>query len=111
VVLAFDHGELVDGQPVVVVGLVEVDKTSLVAGDAAVTSLVLDLDAIGKHLVEGAVVDDDGGRLAAKDSADGVGVGAGGQLGVEAGDGGTESIAQGDFGVAGAFLGAPVGPD
>jgi hypothetical protein len=54
--LALDHGELVDRQPVVGLGVVEVDEPSLVAGDAAVRSRVLDVDAVDEHAMEAAVV-------------------------------------------------------
>ena len=54
-VLAFDDGELVDGEPVVVVGIVEIDDPRLRAGDRAVLAAVLDRDAIHQHPVHRAV--------------------------------------------------------
>ena len=54
--LALDHRELVDGQPVVGVGVVEVDEPGLVAGDAAVGARVLDVDAVDEQAVEAVVV-------------------------------------------------------
>jgi hypothetical protein len=54
-VLSLGHGELVDGQPVVVVGLVEVDHPRLRPADGAVLAAVLDRDAIDQHPVHGAV--------------------------------------------------------
>src|SRR5665647_873517 len=43
--LALDHGELVDGEPVVGVDVVEVDEPGLVAGNRAVGPRVLHVDA------------------------------------------------------------------
>ncbi len=68
--LALDHGELVDRQPVVVVGVVEVDQPGRVAGDGAVRPAVLHLHAVDEHAVEGAVVGDQGRRSPARDLAE-----------------------------------------
>ena len=63
--LALHHGELVDGQPVVGVGVVEVDEPGLVAGDAAVGPRVLDVDAVDEHAVEAVVVLERGSGVSA----------------------------------------------
>jgi hypothetical protein len=55
VVLALDHGELVDRQPVVGGRVGIIDELHAVARDRAVGPLVLDLDAVAQHAVEGAV--------------------------------------------------------
>ena len=49
---ALDDGELVDGQPVVVPGVIEVDHPRLVPSDRAILRTVLDGHAIDEHPVE-----------------------------------------------------------
>ena len=71
VVLVLDDGELVDGQPVVLLRVCEVDQPDLVAGDRAVRAPVLDIHAIGEHPVEPAVVLDQARRLGPGDLAEG----------------------------------------
>ena len=57
-VLPFGDGELVDREPVVVVGALEVDHTRLRAGDRAVLAPVLDGDAVHQHAMKSAVAFD-----------------------------------------------------
>ena len=49
------NGELVDGQPVVVGGFVEVQHRDLVSPHPSISVPVLDFDAVHEHPVEGAV--------------------------------------------------------
>ncbi len=59
--LALDHGELIDGEPVVGAWVVEVDEPDLVAGDAAVRPRVLHVDSVDEHAVEAMIVLDEVG--------------------------------------------------
>src|SRR6185312_17355694 len=56
IVAIFNDGELVDGGPVVVVGIIEVNELDLIVGDGAVFSLVFGGYAFNQHLVKAAVV-------------------------------------------------------
>ncbi len=100
----FDDGELVDGEPVVVVGLVEVNEPNEVI-DAALVALVGDGDAVGEEFVEAAVVFDQVLAFAADDLAQGFIDRVGGNLGIEAGEGSAEAICEDDVAVAVAFSG------
>ena len=71
-VLALDDGELVDREPVVLLGPLEVDHPRLVAGDRAVRPAVLDRDAVDEHPVQRAVALDQGRRLDPQQLAVGV---------------------------------------
>jgi len=57
VVGAFDDGELVHYEPVVLVGIVA-DQPGSVASDGAIGAAMLDFDAVAQHPVKGAVVDE-----------------------------------------------------
>ena len=101
-VAVFDNGELVDGEPVVVVGLVEVDEPDEVVY-AAVIALVGDGDAVGEEFVEAAIVFDQVLAFAADDLAQGFVDGVGGNVGIEASEGSAEAIDEDDVAVAVAF--------
>ena len=53
--LPLGHGELVDGQPVVVGGSIEVDHPGLSSPNASVRGAVLNSDSTHQHSVERAV--------------------------------------------------------
>ena len=46
---ALDDRELVDGQPIVVLGCAEIHQPDVIPGDAAVRAAVLDLHAVAEH--------------------------------------------------------------
>ena len=71
-VLPVGHGELVDRQPVVVVGVVEVDHPGLRPGDGAVLAAVLHRDAVHQQPVNGAVAFQQGRGVGARELAVGV---------------------------------------
>jgi hypothetical protein len=56
-----DDGELVDGEPVVVAGVVEVEEPGFVAADAAVLARHLNVHALDDHAVQAAVLLDERG--------------------------------------------------
>ena len=82
-VLAFGDGELIDGEPVVVLRVVEVDHARLRAGDRAVLAAVLDRDAVDQHAVHGAVTLDQRRRVNLDQLAVGVFQRFGRQVGIE----------------------------
>ena len=59
VALALDHGELVDGEPVVSTGRLEIDQLHAVAGNAAILAAVLHFDPVAKHGVKAPVRSDE----------------------------------------------------
>ncbi len=65
-VLPIGHGELVDGQPVVVVGVVEVDHPGLRPSDGAVLAAILHRDAVHQQALYGAVALQQGRRIGAR---------------------------------------------
>ena len=88
----FVDGELVNGEPVVVAGLLEVDEPDLVM-DGAVAFLVGDGDAIGEEAVEAAVVFDQVFWLSLRMTwRRGFVEGVGGDVGVDAGEGAAEPL-------------------
>ena len=84
--LALDHGELVDGQVVVVLGVVEVDDAHLSAANLTVGSAVLDGDAVDELPMRGAVAGNEVGALGAEKTLEGVLDGRCWEVGVEAGE-------------------------
>ena len=54
-VLVLDNGELVNGEPVVVVRILEIEHTSLCATNCTIGGPVLHRDAVHDHMVKGAV--------------------------------------------------------
>lgn len=106
----FVDGELVDGEPVVLVGLLEVNQPDLVV-DSAVAVLVGDGDAIGEKFVESAIIFDQVLAFAADDLAQGFVDGVGGNVGVDADEGSVEPLGEDDFAIAVAFCGGFVGGD
>jgi len=71
-VLALRNGKLVDGEPVVVFRMIEIDDARLSAGDRAVLALVFDIDAVAEHSMEGAVALDERWRVGTRESAVGI---------------------------------------
>ena len=71
-VLAFGNRELIDRQPVVVVGDVEVDDASLIACDRAISAAVLDCYAFHEHSVHSAVALDQRWRAGSHHLPEGV---------------------------------------
>ena len=71
VVLTLDDGELVDRQPVVVVGMGEVDRPDLVVDDPALVGVVLHVDTVHEIVMEAPVVLDQAGALEIRNLADG----------------------------------------
>src|SRR6266487_5016665 len=49
VVMTFNDGELVHSQPIVRVGIVEVDQSDVIASNASVIAAILDRNPIAKH--------------------------------------------------------------
>ena len=82
-VLVLGHAELVDGQPVVRLGLVEVDHAGLRAADPAVAVAVFHGHAVHEQPVRGAVLQDQLGALGAEELAEGIVEGFGRQLRIE----------------------------
>ena len=99
----FDHGELVDCQPVVVGRVVEVDDAGLGAAHRAVGVAVFHRHAVHDQAMERAVAGFQRGALRAGQLAAGVVQGIGGQVGIEAGEGAAETLRQDDVAVIGAF--------
>ena len=83
-VLALRHRELVDGEPVVVGGRVEVDDPRLRPGDRAVLAPVLDRDAIDQHPVHRAVALHQRRRIHARELAVGILQRLGRKVGIQA---------------------------
>ena len=83
VVLVLDDGELVDRQPVVVVGVVEVEHPRLRPADRAVGRAVLDRHAVHQQAVDGAVARHQRRPFGARELAEGVVERLGGQRRVE----------------------------
>ena len=102
--------ELVDGEPVVVGGVVEVDKADELAARLAVAH-DLDGDALDEERVEGAVGVDEGGGIGLGRLAERLLAGFRGGGGVEAGDGGLEAAGKDDVAVVGALGGGFAGGD
>ncbi len=61
-VVTLDHGELVYGKPVVVPRVVEIDQPRLISSNRAIRPPVLHVDTFDEHLVECAIVRDEGGE-------------------------------------------------
>jgi len=96
--LAFLDRELVDGEPVVGVDVVEVDEPCLVASDAAVGSRVLDVDAFDEQAVEAVVVLDEVRRVRGEDPLHRVVDRRRRQLRVDALERGAQAPREDDFG-------------
>ena len=56
----FDHRELVDGQPVIGVGIIEIYKARLFAADDAILAEILDIHTLNNHPVQSPVLFDEG---------------------------------------------------
>jgi len=88
------HGELVDRQPVVGAGLVEVDQASLGIAYRAIGAAELHRDSIHQEAVGGPVLLDQRRGIEAEQPADGILQGLGRQAWVEADKGGAEAALQ-----------------
>jgi hypothetical protein len=87
-----DDGELVDDEPVVVVGGLPVDEPGLVVNGVAVVAGILHGDAVDQQMMEAAVVFGEVLGFGAEDLAEGGGDRVAGQVGVDAGEGGSQAI-------------------
>ena len=83
VVLPFDDGELVDGEPVVRVDVVEVDQFDEVARDASVGARIFDWHTFAQHFLESAIGLCERGCADAQDFAEGVFAGVVGDFRIE----------------------------
>ena len=63
IVLAFNDGELVHRQPVVRVGIIEVDQPDVIARDASVITAILDRNTVAQHAMKRAIVADERRRI------------------------------------------------
>ena len=104
-VVAVGDRELVDGEPVVGGGSVEVDHFDLGAADAVAVA-VLDLDAPDEHAVDGAVAGFEAGAFGLGELAEGALQRVVGQVGVEVGERGAEAVFENDLGVVAFDVGA-----
>ena len=85
--VALDHGELVDREPVVVRGRLEVEHLHLRASDRAALVAVLHRDPVHRHAVERAVAGFQGRSFGAGQLAEGIVQRLGGQIRVQAVEG------------------------
>ena len=81
-VLSVGDRELVDGEPVVVVGSVEVDHLRLRASDGAVGAAILHCHAIHQHAVHGVIPLHERRRVGARQLAEGILQCVGRQIGI-----------------------------
>ena len=81
--LAFDDGELVYDEPVVVFRVVEIDQPDDFRADGAVFPAALDGDAVHEQAVEGAVAGNKGRMLRNSDFTKGFVERLGGQFGIQ----------------------------
>ncbi len=110
VVFALDDGVLIDREPVVAVGVREVDEPRLVVNDAAV-SVVLNVDAVGEHPVEVAVALDQARRVDAGHLPEGFVKSVSRDLPVDGRQGASETIGQQHLTVRGTLSGGLTGGD
>ena len=111
VCLALGDGELVDGQPVVVGRVFEVDDADLIPAHCALGIAVLDLDSVDEHAVEGAIAGFDGRALRAYQLAECVVERFDRQAGVQSGQGVPEPKIQHHLSVVAALCNGRVGGD
>ncbi len=112
-VLTFGDRKLVDREPVVVLGIIEVDHARLVTGDGAVGAAVLDRDAVHEHAVYGTVALQQRRNIGPGELAEGVFQRLGRQVGIEGDQGFAETTLQDHVAVVrvGAFGGGLAGGD
>ncbi len=110
-VLVLDDGELVDGKPVVVVRVVEVERADLVAANTAVCVGVLHVEARDGHPMEVAVASLQRRPGRPGESAQGVVERIVGPVRIELGERGPQAAVQHDLAVVGAFRRRRVGWD
>ena len=84
--LPLDDRELVHRQPVVRLGIVEIDQPHMIARDAAVIAPVLDLHAVAQHPVKGAVVANERRRIMPQHFAQRLFPRVAGNRGIQSGD-------------------------
>ena len=111
VVLVLDDGELVDGQPVVVVGIVEVDHPRLRAADRAVGRAVLHRHAVHEQAMHRAVARRQLRAFGPRELAEGVVERLGGQTAVEPRQRVAQPLRQHDLAVVAALRGRLAGRD
>jgi hypothetical protein len=99
-VLTLDDRELVHGEPVVLVGIVEVYEPDLVTNYRTVGLAVFDVHAVYKHSVERTVVRDKGRRIRAQDLAECLFVGFKGKVDVQTCDGISKTAFEDDILIA-----------
>ena len=63
IVLAFNDGELVHRQPVVRVGIIEVDQPDVIARDASIIAAILDRNTVAQHAMKRAIVGNERWRI------------------------------------------------
>ena len=110
-VLVLGDGELVDGKPVVVGRVFEVDDADLIPAHCALGIAVLDLDSVDEHAVEGAIAGFDGRALRAYQLAECVVERFDRQAGVQSGQGVPEPKIQHHLSVVAALCNGRVGGD
>jgi len=97
VLLALDDDELVYGQELVILRILEVHQMGVVSGDGAVLALVFYGHAIDEHLVKGPIVGQEGGRLGPGVFAEGFLQGIGWDPWIETAQGILEAAGEEDF--------------
>ena len=100
---------LVDGEPIVVLWIVEVDHSRLRPADRAVGGAVLDRHAVYEQAVEGPITGFERRPLRASDLAEGVVNGFGRERGVQPSKGVAQSPLEHHLAVVGAFGGQLAG--
>jgi hypothetical protein len=88
------HRILVDHQPVVVVDILKIDDMHATADGATFVVLVIHLDAVGEHVMEGVVVEQKGGLARAHQQFECFFLGGGRNGGIEALDGEAQAVQQ-----------------
>jgi len=106
-----DHRELVDGEPVVVLGIVEVDQPGFVAADAAVFARDFHVHALDDHPVQAAVLLHERGRLGLLDLLDHLLQHVRREVRVEPGQGRPETVEEDHVGIARPLRGTAVRGD
>ncbi len=98
----FDDGELIDGGPIVVFGLLKVEESDEVVNDAAFFT-VFDVDAVREELMKATIAFFEARANDARGFADGIGDGLGGNFGIDAREGFLEAAQQQNLGIVLAF--------
>ena len=88
------NGELVDHQPIVGIGTVEIQQAGTGIDQSVIRRLIFDLDAVDQQLVEGVVVKQQGGLVEARNPVQSIRKRSLRQTGVEAREGGLQAAKQ-----------------